>query len=320
MAKLAIPLFLYAETPLHPGTGAQVGTVDLPIQRERHTGYPMIQGSSLKGVFRSLAREMGDSQDQKKKWTDSEIVAVFGPDTREAEKHAGAVSFTDARILLFPVRALGTVFAWTTCPHVLARLGRDLAHCGLDGLPTIPPLPDNKESALVPSGSGLIPGSASQGQIILEEFSYTAQPEPAVKTLGEWLGRDLFTSDAGFSFWKTKLATDLVLLPDDEFREFARTATEIVTRVKLNPETKTVDKKTGGLWTEEHVPSDSAFYALVLIQTPMADNNPAQRDDQWVAQKLKTFDGQRIQVGGDETTGRGFALVRFGGGSNGQAR
>ncbi|CAI4031138.1 Type III-B CRISPR module RAMP protein Cmr4 [Nitrospira tepida] len=309
MAKLAIPLFLYTETPLHPGTGAQVGTVDLPIQRERYTDYPIIQGSSLKGVFRSLARECN--------WQSDEIAAMFGPETGEADKHAGAISFTDARILLFPVRAIGTVFAWTTCPHVLARLRRDLTHCGLDGLPNVP-APPAKDGALVPTGSALLSGSAQQGPIILEEFSYTAEANQDIKQLGDWLSRQLFTNDAAFGFWKTKLAADLVVLPDNEFREFAKTATEIVTRVRLDENTKTVQP--GALWTEEHVPSDSAFCALVLLQDPMADNKQASWTAAWVSQKIKTFDGQRIQVGGDETTGRGFALVRFGGGNDGKAR
>jgi CRISPR-associated protein Cmr4 len=310
MAKLAIPLFLYAEPPLHPGTGAQVGTVDLPVQRERHTEYPIIQGSSLKGVFRSLARECN--------WPSDEIAAIFGPETGEDEKkHAGAISFTDARIVLFPVRAIGTVFAWTTCTHVLARLKRDLANCSLDGLPNVSP-PQVKDCTLIPTGSALISGSAQQGSIILEEFSYTAEAKQDIKQLGEWLSGQLFTNDAAFGFWKSKLAADLVLLPDDEFREFTKTATEIVTRVRLDENTKTV--QSGALWTEEHVPSDSAFYALVLVQDPMADNKQAGWNNQWVAQKIKTFDGQRIQVGGDEATGRGFALVRFGGGNDGKAR
>ena len=288
MAKLAIPLFLYAETPLHPGTGTHVGTVDLPVQRERHTAYPIIQGSSLKGVFRALAREMRNEQDQNKKWTDQEIEAVFGPETGEASKHAGAVSFTDARILLFPVRALGTVFAWTTCTHVLARLNRDLAHCGLDGLPNVS-APSAKDNALVSTGSSLIADSAQQGPVILEEFSYTAEAKQEIEQLGTWLSRQLFTDDAAFGFWKSKLAADLVVLPDDEFREFTKTATEIVTRVRLDENTKTV--QSGALWTEEHVPSDSAFYALVLLQDPMADNKQADWTAAWVSQKIKTFDG-----------------------------
>ncbi|HLY31875.1 MAG TPA: RAMP superfamily CRISPR-associated protein, partial [Ktedonobacterales bacterium] len=50
--EAAALLFLYTETPLHAGTGASLGIVDLPIQREVHTQYPMIQGSSVKGALR----------------------------------------------------------------------------------------------------------------------------------------------------------------------------------------------------------------------------------------------------------------------------
>ena len=39
--------------------------------------------------------------------------------------NAGAVAFSDARILAFPVRSLSGVFAWVTCPAVLDRLSRD---------------------------------------------------------------------------------------------------------------------------------------------------------------------------------------------------
>lgn len=308
MAKIATPFFLYAETPLHPGTGSHLGAVDLPVQRERHTGYPTIQGSSLKGVFRSLSADAG--------WQTREIEAIFGPDTQRADKHAGCLSFTDARILLFPVRALGAVFAWTTCPEVVERLRKDLVHAGTHSLPALSNQSVNDENVLVPPNSSLIEGKKNDGAIVLEEFSYSAKVSEEMKKLGDWLGRNLFGDDLVFNFWKTKLSTDLVLLPGGEFCEFTKTATEVVTRVRLLPDRKTVQP--GGLWTEEHVPSDSAFYGLVLIQAPMAEIKQADWNENWVAAKLKVFDGQRIQIGGDETTGRGFAVVRFGGGSNGK--
>ena len=37
MNKANALLFIHAQTSLHPGTGTALGTVDLPIQRERHT-------------------------------------------------------------------------------------------------------------------------------------------------------------------------------------------------------------------------------------------------------------------------------------------
>src|ERR1700688_2308407 len=50
-------LYLQALTSLHPGSGTALGTVDLPVQRERHTNWPTIAGSALKGVLRDAVRE-----------------------------------------------------------------------------------------------------------------------------------------------------------------------------------------------------------------------------------------------------------------------
>ena len=33
------PIYLICETPLHAGSGDDLGIVDLPIQRKRHTYY-----------------------------------------------------------------------------------------------------------------------------------------------------------------------------------------------------------------------------------------------------------------------------------------
>ncbi len=44
-------LYLFTRTPLHVGAGASVGAIDQPVQRERHTGFPIVPGSSLKGSF-----------------------------------------------------------------------------------------------------------------------------------------------------------------------------------------------------------------------------------------------------------------------------
>ena len=47
-------LTIFTRTPLHVGAGASVGAVDLPIVRERHTRFPVIPGTSLKGVLADL--------------------------------------------------------------------------------------------------------------------------------------------------------------------------------------------------------------------------------------------------------------------------
>ena len=63
--------------------------------------------------------------------TGTDVFAAFGPETADADKYAGALSLTDARILAFPVRSLCGVFAWVTCRAVLDRLNRDLNLTGI---------------------------------------------------------------------------------------------------------------------------------------------------------------------------------------------
>src|SRR5271157_5700625 len=50
-------LGLHAQTSLHPGSGTALGVIDLPVQRERHTLWPTIPGSALKGILRDAVRE-----------------------------------------------------------------------------------------------------------------------------------------------------------------------------------------------------------------------------------------------------------------------
>lgn len=138
---------LLAETSVHAGTGAQLGAVNLPIQRERHTGWPTVYGSGLKGVFRDQARAA--------RWADTEITAVFGPETSkpeqgETDRHSGALAISDARLLLFPVRTVGPAFAWVTCPLALARFTRDAMQAGVSNIPQFQEAPT--EARAVVSG------------------------------------------------------------------------------------------------------------------------------------------------------------------------
>lgn len=102
-------VLLHALTPLHVGTGQAVGNVDLPIAREKATGFPIVPASAFKGVLRDLFRT-GDNEED---W----VIRAFGD-----EKVAGAWVFTDLRLLCLPVRSFYGVFAYATCPLILRQL------------------------------------------------------------------------------------------------------------------------------------------------------------------------------------------------------
>ncbi len=117
-------MFLYSVSPVHMGAGTAIGAIDNPIQRERHTAHPMIAGSGLKGALRHHWLPQFEDKDL--------INRIFGPEAA-ASDHAGAVSFGDAQLVLFPVRCLKRSFVYATCPTALARLQRMLLLAGIKG-------------------------------------------------------------------------------------------------------------------------------------------------------------------------------------------
>lgn len=296
-------MYLYVETPLHAGSGSSLGLVDLPIQRERTTGYPLVQASGLKGCLREAAEAANGRNNDK-------VKLVFGPDTQGAAEHAGALSVGDARLLLFPVRSLMGVFAWTTSQDALSRFARDAALAGvtIDWTPTGP---SQAGQVLVTPGNA----ATAQGRVVLEEFAYTAQDSDEVKTIAEWLERQALPTSSEYNYWREALPKRLVILPENDFRDFVQFSTEVITRIRLDDQTKTVER--GALWTEEHLPTDTLLYAPLFASKPRVNNGKLPSDWQQsnnkagaVLEFVKTcVNGKRLQLGGDSTVGRGFVAV-----------
>ena len=98
-----------------------------------------------------------------------------------------------------------------------------------------------------------------------------------------------------------------MILHRNAFRDFVTFSTEVVTRIRLEYETKTVQE--GGLWTEEYLPVDTLLYAPLMAsksRTPKVSLSAAE-----ILDKVKSLGLERIQLGGDETVGKGIAALRF---------
>lgn len=315
-------LFLHAQTPLHPGSGTALGVVDLPVQRERHTQWPLIPGSALKGILRDACREKAkarfedDSADvpekqrrsrrQKANEEDPQLVAAFGPGKvgGEDSSHAGAISVTDARILAFPVRSLRGVFAWVTCPAVVERLARDLGLVGCQHAMTVPPFDREKRAqAACAKDSPLLLKEGSAEKLVLEEFDFTRVAD--VGEVANWITQRTVAD----SFTRERLKNHIVILQDDEFTHFVRHATEVVARIGLDYEKKTV--KSGALFYQEFLPAETLFYALVFAGASRRETYPATATEilDYVDHTLQEV--RVLQVGGDETTGKGLCAVRM---------
>ena len=72
-------MMMRALTSLHPGAGTSVGSIDLPVQREAATNWPMIRSSSIKGRLRDTPRWRVNPNYLAAADGDATIKAVFGP-------------------------------------------------------------------------------------------------------------------------------------------------------------------------------------------------------------------------------------------------
>jgi CRISPR-associated protein Cmr4 len=291
---ISTSLFIYTETSLHAGVGSTVSIVDLPIQRERTTQFPIVQGSGIKGALRS---QVADGENKQ-----SAVEAVFGADTKNNNQFAGAISVGDARIVLFPVRSLAGVFAYITCPAVLARVGRDVLVFPRQTLDV------GVEDALVSSKTTI----AASNRVVLEEFSFIAQPNQAVDQIANWFAENALPQADEYDYWRRKLRTSLVVLHDDAFRDFVQNSTEIVTRVRLDSARKTVVE--GALWTQEMLPSDTLLISTIIARSTRDGEQTAPEAVVGWLQDVNNIPA-RIQLGGDETTGQGMVALRWHGGA-----
>lgn len=333
MFKQAKPLFLICETPLHVGSGDNLGIIDLPIQRERHTAFPKVESSSIKGSLRTAFEEKAKAKNEEEQINELiKIQATFGYDEAnlpnevknaftlgEELKSAfvGCLGFTDARILLFPVKSMKGVFAWITCPQVLEKFVDEMKLCGCDDFDFLRGI---TEKSVPNSCELLVENNQNEKQIVLEEFTFEVRQEENCGELARCLSKILFEKQ---SYWKEKLEKNLVVLRNDDFRDFVEHSTEVVTRTKIDNETGTV--KDGALFTEELLPTDSIMYALVLASPiqPMFLNESKFIESGKFAEfseeiaVFKYFEGTLdkitniFQLGGNATLGKGIVRMVF---------
>ena len=290
-------LTFYAETPVHMGAGQSVSYVDLPVQRERITGFPTLWASGIKGVIRDLAT---------RKWNNdkNKVEVIFGPE-ESAEEFASCISITDAKILLYPVRSVRGVFAWITCPFVLKRFKEDLESINisfkLNETEILISEPQNDNEAIVSPNSIL---KLSENIISLEEFVFNIQKSSEIDTLGEFIKNLLPQNELINS-----LTQRLVIVKDDIFKDFVNYAVEIRTRIKIEQSKGTVES--GALFTEEFIPSESIFYSLIFMTNPYTTYDEINSAERVKKELNSLLNNKLLQLGGDETIGMGFMKVKF---------
>ena len=262
----------YTLTPLHAGSGDSQGVVDLPIQREKHTQFPTVFSSSLKGSLRYLF----ENDDGLKSF----VPEIFGKEGTESS--TGNVVFTDAKVLLFPVRSSEGVFKWVTCPFALKRFVEDIKFIGgmSVGITTEPNVDDD-------SAIGF---KKYDVPIVLEDFVLTASDKSSDASLTntrESLSKLLPAASA-----QAAVNDRLLIVSDSVFKELVKVGTQVIARNELKE-----NKISNNLWYEEVIPPDGLFYT---VMRPRTKGNQSIDDlDTGLTKKV-------VQIGGNETIGYGF--------------
>ena len=286
--------YLKVLTPLHVGTGQGVGHIDLPIYREAHTDFPAIPSSAIKGTVRTeeilrIADETGIEPKKVEEFIEkfpgeldgnlpenvkekvSKVACYFGSQNRE-----GSIVFTDARILLFPVKSLRGIYALITCPYVLTRFAEET---GKES-PKLGELDDSSCIVFEHSENKVVYGNKEV--VVLEEFTFEIEGEA---------GQDVLNLLDNPKIDKSRV----VIVSDNVFTHMVKSYTEVQTHIKVDIEKGTVEG--GALWTEEYVPAEAVFYFFVIRQ----------KDDEF---SITNRDGVSIlQLGGNTSTGKGFVEV-----------
>ncbi len=286
--------WLHCLSPTHVGTGRGVGYIDLPIQRDAVTNWPLIPGSAFKGVWADHYRA---SEGERK--SRPELRAAFGlaSDREPDGSNAGALIPTDARIVCLPVRSFQGTFAWCTSALVLEMLRRDLELAGgNDPLPSLT-RPD-AETVLLADDPTLIEGN----RVYLEDLDFAAEKTSEVGTWADWIARRVFPDEG--SPWREEFRRRFAVLPNEVFDFLTETGTEVTARVRIDDDTKTVAD--GALWNEEALPAETILAGLIACDRLYVEG--VALDD--LLERFAT-EPLILQIGGKATVGRGRVRCIF---------
>jgi len=285
---------LYAISPVHAGSGSSLGVVDLPIQRERHTQWPVINSSGVKGAIRAHFDRFKKRLKKPDELESLEQITenIFGSENADIP---GALSVSDARILAFPMRSSVAPFVWITAPSVLKRLIQDLALTqSISNEVSLPEFDDNTEK-----GKAFVFNGALKGTVLLEDIEVTVDE------------RDLTGLSALKPYFKD--ADRLLVVHDEVFKYGVQHCTAINAQIAIDQKTGTT--KTGSLRYAEELPADTIMYVVTFW------GDSKNIDSNIKADMIKRFIQEQvmdkfIQIGGDETLGRGLFKIDWMGGDN----
>lgn len=306
--------YIKALTAVHAGTGDGLETVDMPLQREKHSNIPKIEASSLKGsikhkFYREAMMDV-ESKDNKEKKHDieeekQEIYTLLGPEGDE-DSYASRIALTDAKLLFFPIKSATNIFKLITCPYVLKRWCEDLEFSD-QVHENFQEMRNEIEGINLSEGECISFEAAENEKIVLEEYVFQVSNKSKETEVGK-KGKDLKSL---LSQRIPELDTSrVVILNDSDFTDLVTMYTEIITRNKIDIITGAA--QSGGLFTEEYLPMESILYFITLASPCFGKNEKKEELVKSAKDILDDFNTRLqngFQVGGNATIGKGFMKI-----------
>ena len=306
--------FIKVLTPLHVGSGTGLEHIDLPIYREAHTDFPAIPSSAIKGAYRTkkireLAKEIRDNK------LKQELVRLLEVKKEDEQKYIqNPPKLVEELIERYPeIKEKGKQLEGNT-KNVFDQIER-LANIfgsrhnegksvfsdarilffpvkslkGIFAHVTCPYVIERfyedigretndinleQNECIVLDEDKVVVNINGRKSVVLEDFVLNVKERKDIN----------IPIPACMKDNKKRI----VLVHDDIFTYMVKNCTEIQTHIKVDVEKGTVED--GALWTEEYVPSETVFYMCV--------------------EGYSISDGDRIQLGGNSSTGKGIVEVK----------
>jgi CRISPR-associated protein Cmr4 len=243
---------------------------------------------------------------------------------------ATAVSISDAKLLFFPVKSSKGIFALVTCPMAVKRFLQDCKVMGVNMNGSMDLLQLNDNKALVTNESTLCFEMQKEKKVLLEEFVFDCMAKEDFHCFLTKL-KETFPED---SFLKGNILSHGMMVSDDDFEYFVTQSTEVVTRIRIDPESGTASGQ--ALFTEEYLPPESLLYSMLFFSNTKHaqqsigrseenkesyERSERQDTDKAIAEaiesaeqvkdKFKDLLPEILQVGGDMTLGKGLFLTKL---------
>lgn len=281
--------YIYLLTPLHTGGSADEGNL-MGIAREVHTEFPYLPASSLRGKIRS---ELEASHPD-------EANILFGQKIKDGQQPTeGEVWFADATLIFFPIASLSHHLIWITCPLWLERWNRWLENSPLTPLirecrdsisEQTPALVSFEQNSLYLQNALLQPNQ-------LNTITHSQPLEQALQFLLQNNGM------------VNQLLKKLVIVSDEDCISLIETGLQREVRVTLKTNQKTVQD--GSFRSEEAIPPETILF-FPWGRKPEKDPGKTNK----VRQALDDLLNDKLQFGGLEGLGRGWADLKTDGGKS----